>query len=179
LVDKRPIQSVDRCDGRQLFAARVLGTSLHTRSMPLLRYEIGDVVEVDDSSQPCTCGRSMPRLHRIHGRCEDTITTPDGRVVTAAFLVFDEIDGIVLGQLLQEMPDRLVVRIVPGREYTRDREIELIALLRRFVGQSMRIDVEYVSIDALRASSPGKWRAVRSLVRTPLATAAAAEAVNA
>ena len=143
---------------------RVVGTSLHNRSMPLLRYDLGDLAETIEPSSPCACGRSLPCIRRVHGRQEDVITTPDGRVITTLFIVFDYVPGIALGQVVQEDKHRLVVAIVPSHEYSPQSESELLACIRRFVGPAMSIHVERVSADGLRRANPGKFRTVISRV---------------
>ncbi|HWE28943.1 MAG TPA: hypothetical protein VHB97_13125, partial [Polyangia bacterium] len=58
--------------------SRVVITTLGRTWMPLLRYDIGDLVRVADG---CTCGRSDNEgyiLARIEGRGNDAITTPRG-----------------------------------------------------------------------------------------------------
>jgi len=164
LMDRRPLPSGTTEPGTRRFSARVMGTSLHNRSMPLLRYEVNDIVEVEETATACSCGRAMPRVSRVNGRQEDVITTPDGRIIPTLFVVFNEVPGISLGQLVQVEPARLVIRIVPSHEYTRQSETVLLAYVRRFVGSSVRVDVEYLSADALRATTSGKFRTVISAV---------------
>ena len=57
--------------------SRVVVTTLGRTWMPLLRYDIGDLVRVADG---CTCGRADEGyiLARIEGRGNDAITTPRG-----------------------------------------------------------------------------------------------------
>ncbi len=160
LVDRQPLHTPADDTRRHVYRARVVGTSLHNRAMPLLRYDVGDWVEVEEPAAPCSCGRAMPRVHRILGRREDVIATPDGRVVPTLFIVFDQVPGVSLGQVAQEEPDRLVARVVRGPEYTADSEAELLRLLRRFVGPAMQVTIEYPSGEALRRRTAGKFRTV-------------------
>jgi phenylacetate-CoA ligase len=143
--------------------ARVLGTSLHNRSMPLLRYEVGDLIEADTRPAPCVCGRSLPLVRRIHGRAEDVVVTGQG-VVTTLFTLFDRVPGVALGQVVQEEPDRLVIKVARGPEYRPESEALLLADARRFVGAGMRITLEYTSADAMRGGTGAKFRAVVSRV---------------
>jgi phenylacetate-CoA ligase len=133
--------------------------------MPLLRYDVGDVVEVEDPGAPCACGRAMPRIRRINGRQEDVILTPDGRAVTTLFIVFNQVAGVSLGQVVQEALDRLVVRIVRSQEYTEQSEAELLRYLRRFVGTEMRIEIEYLSAEAMCRQTVGKFRTIVSRIQ--------------
>ncbi len=144
--------------------ARILGTSLHNFSMPLLRYEIGDLIETRTALQPCACGRAMPCVQRIIGRQEDVITTPDGRVVPSLFLVFNHVAGIALGQAVQHAPDHLVVTVARSALYTRQSEADLHCHVRRFVGPAVRIEVRYASLDELRPRTKAKFRSVISHV---------------
>jgi phenylacetate-CoA ligase len=178
LTDEQPGPgAAENSARRQVTRARVLGTSLHNRSMPLLRYEVGDVVEVDRSAGPCACGRGMPRIQRVLGRQEDVVIAPNGRAIPTLFIVFNEVPGVSLGQIVQEDPDWLRVRVVRGIEYTADSEALLQQLVRRFVGPEMRIVVEYPLPEALRRESPGKFRTVISRVR-PMAAAEPEERVG-
>lgn len=53
---------------------RILLTNLNNRVQPLIRYEISDAVELEDST--CDCGRPLPIL-RISGRTDETLYLRD------------------------------------------------------------------------------------------------------
>jgi phenylacetate-CoA ligase len=154
--------------GDQIYQARVVGTSLHNFCMPLLRYDVGDIVEVADPQSPCPCGRRMPRLHRILGRQEDVVIRPDGHVVTALFIVFDQVPEVAQGQIVQTDNDRLCIRVVRNPQYTLESEAELLSCLRRFVGPDMAIELEYLPPGAFHEEMwAGKFRMVVSRLRQP------------
>ena len=50
---------------------RLLVTNLVNRTLPMIRFEISDVVALD--RRPCGCGRTLPRLRAAHGRLEDVL----------------------------------------------------------------------------------------------------------
>jgi phenylacetate-CoA ligase len=52
--------------------SKVLITNLFNRTLPLVRYEISDLVTLD--SGPCACGRPYARVTAIDGRREDYLT---------------------------------------------------------------------------------------------------------
>lgn len=157
MVDKMPLEQ------GVTFTAKIIGSSLHNFSMPLLRYEVGDLVEVEEGKQ-CKCGRQMPLVNRINGRHEDVIVTPDGKVVTALFIVLDEVPGISMGQIIQKTIDELVVKIVRTQDFTDDSELMLISYIRKFVGLIMKIKIEYVDRETLKREVNGKFRTVVSNV---------------
>ena len=49
--------------------ASVLITDLYRRTQPLIRYHLGDLLEID--SAPCSCGSVFRVIKRIHGREDD------------------------------------------------------------------------------------------------------------
>ena len=151
--------------------ARVVGSGLHNFSMPLVRYDTGDFAEISPEATPCSCGRYMPRIRRINGRQQDIITTPDGRVITTLFIVFNKIPGILSGQLIQYEPARLLVRIARTEQYDSSSEERLSALLRQFVGAHMSIEFAYVDPDSFAFHRGTKYRAVISYVSSETAAA--------
>jgi phenylacetate-CoA ligase len=147
------------------YTARVVGTSLHNFSMPLLRYEVGDLVEVEEPDPSCACGRGLPRIRRVIGREGDAIETPDGKIVTTIFIVFDKVSGVAQGQVIQEALDRLRLRVVRGPGYSARSEEDLLRYVRRFVGPGMAVEIEYLSHDDFRREAgDGKFRTVVSRV---------------
>lgn len=91
----------------------VVITSLALRQMPMIRYVLGDVASL--SSARCLCGRGLPVLELLQGRADDFVTLPSGRVIppigTFAH-VLEEEEAVIQYLVLQESPDRLVVKIV-------------------------------------------------------------------
>jgi phenylacetate-CoA ligase len=142
--------------------ANVIGTSLHNLSMPLLRYEVGDMVEVDENPDVCPCGRTMPRVQRINGRQGDAIVTADGRVITTLFIVFDKVLGIAHWQVIQEEPNELRILIVHTTVYNARSEESLLQYIESFVGPEMKLRLEYVPKQALHRESSGKCRSIIS-----------------
>jgi phenylacetate-CoA ligase len=46
-------------------------TMLQKEALPMIRYRIGDISVIDED--PCPCGRTHPRVHRIQGRVDDML----------------------------------------------------------------------------------------------------------
>jgi phenylacetate-coenzyme A ligase PaaK-like adenylate-forming protein len=51
--------------------AAILITNLYNRTLPIIRYRVGDVVRIDDA--PCPCGAPFARLAGIAGRREEML----------------------------------------------------------------------------------------------------------
>jgi phenylacetate-CoA ligase len=55
---------------------KIIGTNLHNKTMPIIRYDTGDLAIVDDSR--CKCSRNGSTIKNIIGRHDQLIRTPNG-----------------------------------------------------------------------------------------------------
>jgi putative adenylate-forming enzyme len=96
---------------------RVVVTDLYRRAQPFIRYQMGDLLEIDD--EPCDCGSVFRRIRRIHGR-SDSVLTLLGRRGGEVRLMPDYVrrsinqasPDIIEYQVVQWAPDDLEVRLV-------------------------------------------------------------------
>jgi phenylacetate-CoA ligase len=58
---------------------RIIVTSLYNKAMPFIRYELGDIASVKEEA-------GVKVLQQLHGRLNDTIRLPSGRVMPGATL---------------------------------------------------------------------------------------------
>lgn len=150
----------------EIAEGRVVGTSLHNSAMPLIRYDVGDYVDAGENI-PCACGRRFPSIKRILGRRNDVVRTPDGRIVTGLFLVFDDAPGIARGQVVQESASDLTVRVVPAEGFGEETLRRLRMSVAALVGPSMKVKFETVGENELFAAENGKFRTVISRLPDP------------
>ena len=85
-------------------AGDLIVTNLDGYGMPLLRYRLGDRVQL--SHAPCACGLTLPVLAQVEGRMTDFLVGPDGNLIHSAALV-----GI-----LRDLPDLKQFRIVQKKD---------------------------------------------------------------
>jgi phenylacetate-CoA ligase len=137
--------------------ARVVVTTLGRAWMPLLRYDIGDLVQVVDG--PCACGRDDGGylLARIEGRANDAVEV-GGKLWTPATLD-DVVDGadetIVHWQLARsEADDKWILHTVGGS----DGGARAAAALTAALGTA----VEARPAPMIQPEASGKYRIVRS-----------------
>jgi phenylacetate-CoA ligase len=132
-------------------------TDLVNFSMPLIRYVVEDVAVMQ--SEPCECGRAHRRLRKIIGRTADFLKRRDGSLVAGVSLVeltLTAIDGIAQLQLVQEVPDKLIVNVVPGAGFG---DATVRALQKQFaesLGSGIEFDIRQVA--ALTQEKNGKYR---------------------
>ncbi|MGE0757826.1 MAG: phenylacetate--CoA ligase family protein [Pirellulaceae bacterium] len=135
---------------------RVVVTGLENTLQPLIRYEIGDAAYWAED-QCCPCGRQMPIIGGVEGRYEDYCETPDGRRFLVFDPVFNGIKTIKEGQVIQESPDRFLVKVVATDDFREEDRQLMIANFRRLVGElCVRVEV----VKSIARTSNGKFRAV-------------------
>src|SRR6185312_9482746 len=97
----------------------LLVTDLVNRGMPLIRYQVGDVVV--PSSRQCKCGRGLPLIERVEGRDADYVVTPAGQLISGISLTENfalHITGAAQVQVVQETTTFLRIRMVKDATFT-------------------------------------------------------------
>lgn len=146
-------------------AGRLLLTDLTNRAMPLIRYQVGDVVVPTD--RLCPCGRGLPLIEQVVGREADYVLTPTGTLISGISLTdhfATEIDGAAQVQIVQEKLTFLRLRMVAGDGFGPDSHRQIESLVRNTFGPQMRFAVELV--DAIPQEPSGKYRFCVSPVAT-------------
>lgn len=142
----------------------VVVTALHSFTMPLIRFRIGDLAE--QGSAQCECGAPFGNIHGIQGRMLDMFPLPDGRVIHPYYLseslIMDDPEWIENFQLTQERIDHVTMRIVPRTEPTAERVAELRAHGTELLGAG--VEFELLIVDSIPSELSGKYRPARSLV---------------
>ncbi len=145
----------------------VVVTDLTNFAMPIIRYKVGDVARM--SVKPCSCGRSYPLVESIEGRIADYIRTPEGQFVSGISLTENfamALEGVKQLQIVQKAFDRLIFRIVRGREWTPDQALRIAELVRERFGRKMRHEIDFV--DSIQSEQSGKYRFCISLLEQPV-----------
>jgi phenylacetate-CoA ligase len=140
---------------------RVVVTALHNFATPLIRYDLGDYVELGPA---CPCGRGLPVLKRIAGRKRNMVVLPSGEKL---FPVLD-VDSVIYSmpirryQLVQKTLEMIEVRLVADRSLTADEEHQLSQFYRRCFRHPFSF--QFVYMDEITPSAGGKYEAFRSEV---------------
>lgn len=145
--------------------ALVVVTTMDRLAQPLVRFVIGDLVQVD--WQGPRRFTTVPPLVSIEGRVQDAVQRPDGALITAgavdrAIHGGDGIDGVALFQLNQHTPDRVEVDIVAEHEVGRPPPVSLAEDVRAkleplFTGLALQVRTTM----AIAAEPSGKFRVAR------------------
>lgn len=140
---------------------RVVATGFWNLAMPLIRYDIGDLVVPLEGT--CSCGRAFPMVKRIIGREGTYIRTPSGRVLGAmaieyilARVLYSMYNMPILeGQIVQEKDNLIVLEYVAMQTFTAEDEQRLLTLLREEIPAEMEVSVR--KIDEMRQTVSGKY----------------------
>jgi phenylacetate-CoA ligase len=150
--DLNYIEIVDD-DGRVVpegVVGNVVGSNLHNRAMPLLRYLQGDRASVRTAR--CACGRNFRLLEKLEGRKNDAFVLQGGGTLNSGFLL-DLTYGIFLDYegaaqafcLLQDAPEVWTLEIVPGSRWSEEVGGRIVQDLSRQLRQpSVRIELKKV-----------------------------------
>lgn len=144
--------------------AEMVITSFFQRTMPLIRYRIGDTGALD-SNQVCPCGRHMPIIKWIGGRATDVLySSQGGRIVSAGLstALCDLAGRLKESQIEQVGDDSFVFRYVADGGSLSDKEKKnILAVFHGRLGASVEIDL--VELDSIPKGPAGKLRQIIGL----------------
>jgi phenylacetate-CoA ligase len=139
---------------------RIIITPLHNFAMPLIRYELGDVVEV---GKPCTCGKNSPVLASVKGRVRNLVKTPDGREYWPTGLAkLRAVAAVRQAQFVQTRIDCIQLRLVIDGQLT-DKDYQL---LKERAQAALRypFNIDISLVDSIACSTTGKFEEFLSLL---------------
>jgi len=141
-------------------------TTLTNTVMPLIRYEIGDVIKTEPSLE-CRCGRTLPVIDPVITKQEDYVITPSGRRISPSAVVWafihQDITGINKGQVVQEDAGSVKVYLdTDESNFFKYRDMLREAMEKVFFGE---MNVEIVRTDNIDVMQSGKSRFIVNKLR--------------
>lgn len=137
-------------------------TPFYNYAMPLIRYENGDQIEV--STTPCACGRSLPRIERILGRDRNMFTFSDGtriwpHISRSAYEPFLSAKQF---QFIQHTFTDIEVIYVPDKLQQPVKLKEFSELCQKVLHQE--ISIRLTRVNEIPRTNSGKYEAWKSYV---------------
>jgi len=129
-------------------------TELNSRSIPFIRYRIGDRGKFTNSS--CLCGRPYKLLSLCEGRIDDYILLPNGNHVYDAVLAYCLKDYAFQFKAFQKRIDYLEILIVPKKPFNKTAQGELMNTLRKYLTTDMSI--KFIEVLNILPEKSGKKR---------------------
>lgn len=118
----------------------MLITCLHNRAMPLIRYRIGDLIQLGEVGE-CACGLFLPRLSKTYGRVNDGLLNDAGiRIAPGEIVAYlESVMGLRDFQLIQNEDRTLSVKL-QEKDLTNERVVRpLLEYLHELVGGEIKI----------------------------------------
>lgn len=147
-------------------SGRLIITSFTTEGTPLIRYDIGDSITLENVSKKCTCGNHNPLVKEILGRIDDYIFSPENGKINLGNIsnTLKDTKGIVRFQVIQDSLDSLIVLVIKDeKEYGQSIENKFIQNWRDRIGEKMNLEIKYVTDIPVEAS--GKYRIVKNNIK--------------
>lgn len=146
-------------DPDQPEVCRIIGTNYHNLAFPLIRYDSGDLAQMDTTSP------GVPVLRSIDGRQEDYILLPNGVRLGRLDHIFKDITRVQESQIFQAGLKHVIIRIVKRDDFEIPRDEEhILREARKRLGRDIRITFEYPQ--RIPRSLSGKFRFVLSAIST-------------
>ncbi len=137
-------------------AGRVVVTTLNNRTMPLLRYDTGDLAT--PLATPATAECALPSMSQVIGRSQDLLCTPEGGLVHPQLFsnVLRQFPDVDWFQVVQHREDALLVRIVAHRAVDDSVTMQVAGLIRELAGFPFQVTFERLT--QMPSSTTGKFR---------------------
>ncbi|WP_438423349.1 phenylacetate--CoA ligase family protein [Aquimarina macrocephali] len=143
---------------------RLIVTSFNTHGTPLIRYDIGDQIELGTGA--CTCGNNNPLVKEVLGRISDYIYSEEIGKINLGNIsnALKGVKGIIKFQIQQDEIEHLLV-LIEKDETVFDTKYEEVFLknLRDRVGTKIEIELRYV--DAIPVEKSGKFRLIKNNIK--------------
>jgi len=132
-------------------SGEILITNLRNFGMPFIRYAIGDVGKPSD--EVCACGRGLPLMKSIEGRVSQFMAVYDkklGRVIPVSTAAPGLFSGVLMHlpieefRIIQESLNKVIIKAVKGRGYSEEHTKFLINHIRKYLGDNIIIEIEFV-----------------------------------
>jgi phenylacetate-CoA ligase len=145
---------------------RLVVTSFIRCTQPLIRYELGDLAELD--VRPCACGRSLARIGAIAGRADDVLDLPaaaGGTVAVHPIAIRSPLSAVAELRRYKVIHDReglhVLVELREGGVEVGERVATLLRDGLAQAGADVRPTVEIVD-ELADGGASGKFRLIES-----------------
>ncbi len=147
-------------------SGRLVVTSFTNEGTPLIRYDIGDFITLENESVTCSCGNNNPLVKEILGRIDDFIYSPENgkiNIINVANAVKD-VEGVINYQIVQNELNSINLIVVKDENiYDENQESRFIQNWKDRVGNKMKLEINYVNDIPVEKS--GKFRIVKNNIK--------------
>lgn len=143
---------------------RLVITSFTSYGTPLIRYEIGDRIELSNTT--CECGNNNPLVKQILGRIDDYIYSEETGKINLGNIsnTLKDVHGIQKFQVIQNQLDSITIKVVIDEVvFSPVEQKKFLRNWRDRVGTVMKVNLEIVEDIPMEKS--GKFRMVKNSIK--------------
>lgn len=147
-------------------SGRLVVTSFTTEGTPLIRYDIGDSITLEDESKTCTCGNHNPMVKEILGRIDDYVYSPENGKINLGNVsnTLKDTKGIIRFQAIQNELNKIeVLVVVDPTVFNNKIEQKFIQNWRDRIGDKMELVI--TKTDDIPNEKSGKFRIVKNNIK--------------
>ncbi len=129
---------------------RVIVTDLHNYSLPVIRYEVGDIASF--SLDKCSCGRGLSLLKSVQGRsCDIVFASNGGKLHSIIFYYIakglsENGGGLKQFKVYQKSRNHIIMQIVKDEHFGNHTVQYLDNRIKGYLGNDCKIDYDYVEL---------------------------------
>lgn len=145
---------------------RLIITSFTTDGTPLIRYDIGDSIELQSDDITCTCSNKNPLVKEILGREDDFLYSPENGKINLGNVsnTLKDTIGIIKFQAIQnELNTITILLVIDKMLYDHKVEEKFIKNWRDRIGEKMVFNIQYV--DEISVETSGKYRLIKNNIK--------------
>lgn len=147
-------------------SGRLVVTSFTNEGTPLLRYDIGDSIILEEETKTCSCGNNNPLVKEILGRIDDYVYSPEMGKINLGNIsnTLKDTKGIIRFQAIQDQLDTITLLVITDKKvYSKKVENKFKANWRDRIGKKMKLNIEYV--EDIPVEPSGKTRIVKNNIK--------------
>ena len=146
-------------------SGRLVVTSFTTHGTPLVRYDIGDRITLEDETKVCSCGNNNPMVKEILGRIDDFIYSPENGKINLGNIsnTLKGTVGIKKFQAIQDSLDEIQILIEVDANFTEKSKDTFIENWIDRVGNKMVIEIS--PVEKITVENSGKFRIVKNNIK--------------
>jgi phenylacetate-CoA ligase len=153
-------------DNNPTKSGKLVITSFTTEGTPLIRYDIGDSITLEDESITCSCGNHNPLVKEILGRIDDYVYSPQNGKINLGNVsnTLKDTKGIVKFQAIQDSLDSIILLLESDPLlYNETIEKKFIQNWRDRIGNKMNLELRHVK--EIPVEKSGKFRIVKNNIK--------------
>lgn len=141
---------------------KVVVTNLFNYSMPIIRYEIGDMAIL--GPERCSCKNILRTIKKITGRVSDRFALKNGTTIHGEYFthLFYLKDWVRKFQVVQEDYETIRIYLVPNQEINLNEKRTIDAQIRLIMGSHSKI--VWNIVDDIPKTASGKYVYTKSMV---------------